>query len=135
MRRSTRIITAFVRDGDRFLLVRRSNSVKTMKGLWAAVSGVIEGGESPLERAKIEIYEELGIGRDKIRMTRSARSVRITSPQYRNHEWEVYPFLFEARRPRIRLNWENSEYVWVAACDISGYRTVPRLVDVLLCLL
>ena len=58
--------------------------------------------------------------------------MRIISPQYENHEWEVYPFLFEAKKPKIKLNWENSEYKWINAEDISNYKTVPSLEKVLL---
>ncbi len=133
--RSTKIVTAFIRDGKKFLILRRSNKVKTMRGMWAAVSGIIEGNEEPLGRAKIEIFEELGITEEKIRLVRTAKKMRITSPQYRNHEWEVFPFLFSARRPRITLNWENSQYRWATIGEMSRYRTVPSLRDVLLSLL
>jgi len=133
--RRTRIVTAFIRDGDRFLILRRSNRVKTMKGRWAAVSGIIEGGEEPLYRARTEIREELGITADRIVLVRAARKMAVTSPQYSNHEWVVFPFLFAADSPRITLNWENSEYRWVSADQITGYRTVPSLVRVLRSLL
>ena len=32
-----------------------------MKNLWAGISGIIEGDEKPVRRAKIEVYEEVGI--------------------------------------------------------------------------
>lgn len=133
--RRTRIVTAFIRDGDRFLILRRSSRVKTMKGMWAAVSGIIEGDEEPLHRAKTEIREELGIAADRIALVRAARRMAVTSPQYSNHEWVIFPFLFSADSPRIRLNWENSEYRWVSADQIAGYRTVPNLERVLRSLL
>ena len=56
--RSTRIVTSFIKDNDKFLILKRSNKVKTMKGLWAGISGIIENNEEPLNRAKIEIFEE-----------------------------------------------------------------------------
>ena len=36
-----------------------------MKGLWSGVSGIIENNENPIDRAKIEIFEEVGIRRKK----------------------------------------------------------------------
>ena len=65
--RSTRIVTSFLKDNDKFLFLKRSNEVKTMKGLWAGVSGIIEKNEEPLRRAKIEVFEEVGITENKIK--------------------------------------------------------------------
>jgi len=133
--RSTKIVTSFLTDNDKFLILKRSQKVKTMKGLWAGVSGIIEKNEEPLERAKIEIFEELGIPENRILLLKSADQFKVESPQYKNHEWEIFPFLFEAKEPEVKLNWENSEYQWINADEISNYETVPNLEKVLLILL
>jgi 8-oxo-dGTP pyrophosphatase MutT (NUDIX family) len=106
-----------------------------MKGLWAGVSGIIENDEEPLRRAKIEIFEELGITEDKIKFLKSASKMKVDSPQYENHEWEIFPFLFEVKNPIIKLNWENSEYKWITFDDIKNYETVPSIQKVLFSLL
>jgi len=133
--RSTRIVTSFIKDNDKFLLLKRSDTVKTMKGLWAGVSGIIEKNEEPLRRAKIEIFEELGITEDKIKFLKSATKMKVNSPQYENHEWEIFPFLFEVKNPIIKLNWENSEYKWITVDEIKNYNTVPSIEKVLFSLL
>ena len=102
-----------------------------MKGLWAGISGIIEKNEEPLKRAKIEIFEEVGIIEDKITLVRSVKEMRINSPQYENHEWEIFPFLFEAKNPIIKLNWENSEFKWINKEELKNYDTVPSLQKVL----
>ena len=129
--RVTKIVTSFIQDEQKLLILRRSNQVKTMKGLWAGISGIIEKNEPPLTRAKIEIYEETGISEDKIRLIKNAAKLRIHSPQYENHEWEIFPFLFEAKNPDIKLNWENSEYIWITIDELKNYNTVPSLEKVL----
>lgn len=129
--RATKIVTSFIQDEQKLLILRRSNKVKTMKGLWAGISGIIEKNETPLTRAKIEIYEETGILEDKIRLIKKAAKLRIHSPQYENHEWEIFPFLFEAKNPDIKLNWENSEYKWITIDELKNYNTVPSLEKVL----
>ena len=129
--RATKIVTSFIQDEQKLLILRRSNKVKTMKGLWAGISGIIEKNEVPLTRAKIEIYEETGISEDKIRLVKNAEKLRIHSPQYENHEWEIFPFLFEAKNPDIKLNWENSEYRWITINELKNYNTVPSLEKVL----
>ncbi len=131
MTRATKIVTCFLKSGDKILILKRSDKVKSMKSLWAGISGIIENNESPLERTKIEIFEELGIDASQIKLLKESVKMRIISPQYENHEWEVYPFLFSVENPKIKLNWENSEYKWVKAEEISNYETVPSLDKVL----
>ncbi|MDX1440924.1 MAG: NUDIX domain-containing protein [Nitrosopumilaceae archaeon] len=133
--RSTKIVTCFIKDNERFLLLKRSDQVKTMKGLWAGVSGIIEGNEEPISRAKIEIFEELGLPEDQIKFLKAAEKMKVHSPQYENHEWEIFPFLFETKKPSIKLNWENSEYTWIKPEQINNYKTVPSIDKVLFSLL
>ena len=133
--RSTKIVTSFIKDNEKLLILKRSDKVKSMKGLWAGISGIIEKNEEPLKRAKIEILEEVGIIEDKITLVRSVEEMRINSPQYENHEWEIFPFLFEAKNPIIKLNWENSEFKWIHKEELENYDTVPSLQKVLFNLL
>ena len=132
---STKIVTSFIRNNNKLLILKRSDKVKTMKGLWAGISGIIENDEEPLKRAKIEIFEEVGITEDKVILVKSADRMRVSSPQYENHEWEIYPFLFEANNPRIKLNWENSQFEWIDIEELENYQTVPSLQKVLFNLL
>ena len=127
----TRIVTSFLSNDEKYLILKRSDNVKSMKGLWGGVSGVIEGNEDPIKRAKKEILEETGMREDLISLLRTAKEIRVISTQYSNHEWIVFPFLFSTRESKIRLNWENSEYRWISANEISKYQTVPSLDKVL----
>jgi len=135
MTHATKIITCFLKKGDKILIIKRSDKVKSMKGLWAGISGIIENNEPPLTRAKIEIFEELGINDEQIELIKEADEMRIKSPQYENHEWAVYPFLFSVENSKIKLNWENSDYKWINVDEISNFETVPSLEKVLLNLL
>ncbi len=133
--RSTKIVTSFIKDNEKLLILKRSDKVKSMKGLWAGISGIIEKNEAPLKRARIEIFEEVGITEDMITLVRSAEEVRVNSPQYKNHEWWIFPFLFEAKNPIIKLNWENSDFKWINVKELENYDTVPSLQKVLFNLL
>jgi len=133
--RLTKIVTSFIRDGRRLLILKRSGQVKSMRGLWAGISGVIEENEEPLRRAKVEIFEEVGIAEKDVTLVRAAQEIMVSLPQHKDHEWEIFPFLFEAKDPVIRLNWENSEFRWIDADELEGYETVPGLQRVLLSLL
>ena len=106
-----------------------------MKDLWAGISGIIEGNEEPLYRAKKEILEETSITENQIMLIRAALQMRTDSPQYENHEWLIFPFLFSVKDPKIKLNWENSEYQWVSPSELVKFQTVPSLEKVLASLL
>jgi 8-oxo-dGTP pyrophosphatase MutT (NUDIX family) len=133
--RSTKIVTSFIKHNERLLILKRSDEVKTMKGLWAGISGIIERNEEPLQRAKIEIFEEVGITDEQITLVKSAKGMKVSSPQYINHEWEIFPFLFESNNPTIKLNWENSDFKWIKVEELEDYETVPSLQKVLFNLL
>jgi len=133
--RSTRIITAFIKNNNKILILKRSDKVRSMKGLWSGISGIIENNEIPINRAKIEIFEEVGIKKNKINIVKSIEKIKITSPQYENHEWEVFPFLFETKETEIKLNWENSEHKWINVNELKNYETVPSLDKILFNLL
>ncbi len=120
------VVSAFLRNRGRFLVVRRSDKVGTFQGRWSAISGYIEGREDPRTRAAQEIREETGV--------HGARFRRAAEPLFTRHEdtaFEVHPFLFDAPDRRVRLDWENLEYRWILPSDLANLDTVPRLGTVL----
>ena len=133
---STNIVTSFITNDDKILILKRSDKVKSMKCLWAGVSGIIEKNDAaPLDRAKTEIFEETGINENEIELLKSIEQMKIASVQYRNHEWNIFPFLFKAKNPKIKLNWENSDFNWIKPNEIKNYETVPELEKILFSLL
>ena len=133
--RFTNIVTSFIKNDDKILILKRSDKVKSMKCLWAGISGIIENDETPLTRAKIEIFEEAGIREEQIELLKAVQQIKISSPQYKNHEWNIFPFLFKAKNPEIKLNWENLEFEWIEPNEIKNYKTVPDLEKILFSLL
>ena len=133
--RSTRIVTSFIKYNDQILILKRSEKVRSMKGLWSGVSGIIENNENQIDRAKIEIFEEVGIKEKEIKLVKKLEKMKISSQQYKNHEWEIFPFLFETKNGNITLNWENSEFKWILPKELKNYQTVPSLEKILLNLL
>ena len=133
---STSIVTSFIKNDDKILILKRSDKVKTMKCLWAGVSGIIEKNDTtPLERAKIEIFEEAGINEKEIELLKSIEQIKIKSAQYKNHECNIFPFLFKTKNSEIKLNWENSDFKWIEPNEIKNYETVPELEKILFSLL
>ena len=127
----TKIVTSFLKNSEEVLILKRSAKVKSMKNLWAGISGIIEGEENPIRRAQIEVYEEVGIGESDIKLLKKGDKILIESPQYANHQWEVYPFLFSCNKREIKLNWENSDSKWIKIDEFNNFITVPSLDKVL----
>ena len=128
---STDIVTSFLKDNEKILLLKRSSKVKSMKCLWAGISGILEKNETPLSRAKIEIFEETGIKKEQIELVNAAKQMKVLSLQYKNHEWNIFPFLFKIENPYVKLNWENSEFKWIEPIQLINYKTVPDLDKIL----
>jgi len=133
--RSTKIVTSFIKNNNKLLILKRSDKVKSMKGLWSGISGIIEKNENPLDRAKIEIFEEVGIVENGITLVKSIEKMQVKSPQYENHEWIIFPFLFQTKETKINLNWENSNFEWIESNQLKNYETVPSLQKILINLL
>ncbi|MCH2403459.1 MAG: NUDIX domain-containing protein [Candidatus Nitrosopelagicus sp.] len=130
------MVTSFLKNNNQILILKRSDKVKSMKNLWAGISGIIERNDiSPLSRAKIEIFEETGIKEEQINLLKKSQQMKIISAQYKNHEWNIFPFLFKVENPKIKLNWENSEFEWINPSNIVNYKTVPSLDKILFNLL
>ena len=62
------------------------------------------------EKSKNWNFEQVGRIEDEIKLLKSIEKIKISSAQYENHEWEIFPFLFETKQTKIKLNWENSEF-------------------------
>ena len=133
---STNIVTSFIKNDDKILILQRSDKVKSMKCLWAVVSGIIEKRDkTPLDRAKTEIREETGINENEIELLKYVEQIKIESTQYKNHEWNIFAFLFKTKNPKVKLNWENSDFNWIKPNEIKNYETVPELEKILFSLL
>jgi 8-oxo-dGTP pyrophosphatase MutT (NUDIX family) len=129
-----------MRDG-KVLILRRSQKVGTYRGKWAAVSGHLESGEKPLERALTEIREETGIERDWLVLAGIGPETPIAGTSF-----VVHPFMFELRNPAstvdpawrkttfddvpFQLDWEHTESKWVDPPELSILDTVPQLAEV-----
>ncbi len=120
------VVSAFLRNRGRLLVVRRSERVGTFQGRWSAISGYVEGREDPRRRAAQEIREETGMKGARLR-----GSGEPVITRHGDTAFIIHPFLFDAPTRRVRLDWENVEYRWITPGELKGLPTVPRLEVVL----
>jgi len=122
------VVATFLTRRGRVLLLRRSDQVGTYRGRWAGVSGYVE--RVPLEQAYVELQEEVGLGREDVRLCGVGVPVRVDDEAEGRH-WLVYPFLFVLKPGREpRPDWESVESRWVAPDEVASLDTVPGLPQV-----
>jgi len=126
--RTAEIVTSFLEHGGKILILKRSGSVRTYRGLWAGVSGSIEKGETPLEAAAREIAEETGLAKDEFRLEKEGRRFSMVDSGL-GVRWNIKPFLFSVKADGITIDKEHTEYRWIEPGDVSKYDTVPKLAE------
>jgi len=118
-------IAAFVKFDDRILLLKRSDKVATYQNQWAVVHGRIEDGEAVEKRAQIEVKEETGIDAKIIKKGKLV----VYDDKPLGISWHIIPVLLEAKENKVRLNWENTDYLWVKPKEIKKYNDYLKLFE------
>ena len=132
----TAVVTCFIMrrspDGqDELLLVKRSDRVRTYRGHWAGISGYLEAGATPLEQARVEMREELGLKDEDAHLVRAGEPLTFTDESI-GMTWTVHPFLFHLREGvEGHTDWEASALQWVTPEEMAALPTVPMLREAL----
>jgi len=121
-----KVVTAFLEHEGRILILKRSDKVGSYKGKWAGVSGYVERDEDPMSRVLLEIGEELGLTSQKVHLAEKGKLMLIPDEEL-GVLWIVYPYLFKAEKPTIKIDWEHDEFQWIKPSEIDLYETVPML--------
>lgn len=123
---ATPVVTAFLEYDGKILLLRRSDRVRTYRGLWAGVSGYLEH-HTALEQALIEIREETGLQPQDLSLASQGIPLQVVDDT-QGVRWRVHPFLFHCREaPVLQIDWEHREHRWIDPLQIDEYDTVPAL--------
>jgi len=119
------VVTSFIEENGKILVVRRSNRVGTYQGRWSAISGYLE--KKPLAQALTEIEEETGLKGDMISLLKKGKPLYIIDESLKT-KWKIYPFAFRKTTGRaVQIDWENTEFKWISPEDIENLPTVPGL--------
>jgi len=119
------------REG-KLLILKRSDKVRTYKGLWGGVAGYVEENEDPYETAIKEIKEEVGIDRNDVHLIKKIDPIELTDfYEGLKYSWKIFPFLFKTeKKDKIDIDWEHSQHRWIAPSEIKKYDTVPHFREV-----
>ena len=124
------VVTSFLSFDNKILILKRSKKVSTYKGKWAGISGYIED-EKPLDAAYREIFEELGLKKEDIKLIGRGNILKVKDDDLRTIFY-VHPFLFELTSKKdLKLNFEHTQYRWVDKKELEKVETVPQLKEAL----
>ena len=125
---------AYIRHGEKVLLMQRADEVADFPGAWDGVYGV--GDSENLDSVAARISETTGIGAESLTFVRSGDARGL---EFRNRLNDVTPLLFlsdsdavEARGLYKNFSWVDPGYInWVEPEDTSDSRSsrymVPQL--------
>jgi isopentenyldiphosphate isomerase len=121
------VLTCFVKYKDKILLLKRSAQVRTYQGLWNSVAGYLDELCPVKQKALKEIHEELGIETNDVKSVKLGKPFEFTDKAI-NKTWIIFPVLVELnKKPKIVLDWEQTEYNWIEPTEIKKYNVVPNL--------
>jgi 8-oxo-dGTP pyrophosphatase MutT (NUDIX family) len=124
------VVTSFLSFDNKTLILKRSKKVSTYKGKWAGISGYIED-EKPLDAAYREIFEELGLKKEDIKLIGRGNILKVKDDDLRIIFY-VHPLLFELTSKKdLKLNFEHTQYRWVDKKELEKIETVPQLKEAL----
>lgn len=123
------VVTCFVENDGLVLIVKRSSRVGTYQQRWSGISGYIETGRTALEQAWQELEEETGLNSGDASLVKEG-DVLIVNDAELKKRWFIHPFRFVADEiDEVKLDWENTEHVWINPEQIHTYQTVPGLYE------
>ena len=113
--------SGFVYRDGKILLLKRAPSMHRHPNLWAGAAGIIEADESPQEAAIRELFEETALTVTEVEKT--GDPVRVVTE---GTVWMIHPFRFAAKG-EVRLDSENTEFIWIEPDQILTLDAVPDL--------
>lgn len=121
------VVTCFLEHDTKVLLLKRSGRVGSYQERWAAVSGYIEPGTTPLKQALEELEQEVGLNETDVILEKEGEPLEIVDVNL-DKKWIVHPFRFRlTRAEKIVIDWEHTKCRWIDPEEIKLYETVPRL--------
>jgi isopentenyldiphosphate isomerase len=121
------VLTCFVKFKDKILLLKRSKEVGTYPETWHTVAGYLDELKPIRVKVLEELQEEIGISKNDIAKIKIDDYFEFFDEKA-GKTWIVHPILAELKNePKIKLDWEHTEYKWIFPHEIKNFNTAPRL--------
>lgn len=100
-------VSVIIRDGSRFLMLKRANRTRYFSGKWESVSGKIEPAETAYEAAQREVAEETGL-----RVAIQNRPLLKLDTELGENKLNLTYFLADYVEGDVQVSREHSEFGW-----------------------
>ncbi len=112
-------VCVILNKDNQILITKRSQSAPWEPNKWGLVGGKVDENEKPLETAKRETMEEAGLNIEDYTYAFTKREPGYVVFVYRGR--------YLGPLNMVKINKENSEYMWANLKDIDKLETVPNL--------
>ena len=122
------IVTSFLKFQDKILILRRNEHASAYKWGWGGVSGFLEKGENPIDRAMSGIKEETKLAGKDFELIREGASFSFKDKDEDVEiKWIIHPFIFRVKTNDIKIDEKHFDLLWIRPEELSQYFTVPKL--------
>lgn len=124
------VINVVVKHKDKILLLKRSQKVNSYKGKWNTLGGYLDEVRPVREKVEEELREELCITSLKNTKISYGKPYRFLDRDI-GKTWIIHPVLVEfEKKPKIKLDWEHTDFRWILPDEIGQYNCVPNIEDI-----
>jgi 8-oxo-dGTP diphosphatase len=119
-------VICFVEYKDKILLLKRSEEVGSMRGMWDNAGGYYDELITPEEIGHKELLEEAGITLEHITEMKEGTIIEF---EHNNKSYIYCLYYCTVSRESIILDYEHTDHMWVLPKDIENYDTVPYYLE------
>ncbi len=114
-------VTVAVVNGSRVLILKRRNlPLMVNRGIWYFVGGSRKDGETLLQNAFREVFEELHVKRSGLSVISSFPAT--IRDRRKLQRWGNTFFVMASADRKIKLNLEHTGYRWVSPGSLDSYK-------------
>ena len=119
----TVVVTAIVKFENKFLILKRSPTMKIHPNLWSFPGGKLEPGEDIFECLKREIKEETNL-----EVKPEFRYISNYTYQRKDKTWTLgLCFLTESKSDKVQISTEFTDFKWITKEEFNKYEHIDNL--------
>ena len=130
--RITGVATAFLRNGGRYLLMKRREDRRVYPGIWTGIGGGIDEDEmtDPEKACLREILEETGITADKITGL-ALRYIHLSTRSFLEGYLLVGYIFFGESSETSLIKCDEGETFWIPQAEVLKKENTPAIIRIL----